>query len=276
MANVQKAHELVAKAEKKLKGNFLGNMFGGTSKYEDAVELFAKAANNYKLAKECAPRRAARDLHAGDRDESSGKLAAETFVRVAECHKELESIHEMTTAYVEAAHCYKKIDVAGARPRPPPTCDATSPPRELTRLACALAWGAAGRVRADAGAGHRAAQGQRPAQHGRQVLQGDRRNSRAARGASSERRACVHACLLARCGAWSPRSRAHARRPTRAACRTTPSASTTTRRPPTCTRSRARRGARAQRDGRATPSPAACLLACLLLLLLLLLLLRTR
>mmetsp|Transcript_1818 Transcript_1818/g.6483 ORF Transcript_1818/g.6483 Transcript_1818/m.6483 type:complete len:329 (+) Transcript_1818:424-1410(+) len=37
------------------------------------------------------------------------------------------------------------------------------------------------RVRADAGAGHRAAQGQRPAQHGRQVLQGDRRNSRAAR-----------------------------------------------------------------------------------------------
>mmetsp|Transcript_1818 Transcript_1818/g.6484 ORF Transcript_1818/g.6484 Transcript_1818/m.6484 type:complete len:293 (+) Transcript_1818:269-1147(+) len=93
MANVQKAHELVAKAEKKLKGNFLGNMFGGTSKYEDAVELFAKAANNYKLAKEW-------------------KLAAETFVRVAECHKELESIHEMTTAYVEAAHCYKKIDVA--------------------------------------------------------------------------------------------------------------------------------------------------------------------
>ena len=44
----------------------------------------------------------------------TGKLAAETFVKVADCHKSLESIHEMTTAYVEAAHCYKKIDVEGA------------------------------------------------------------------------------------------------------------------------------------------------------------------
>jgi hypothetical protein len=40
------ADELVAKAEKKLKGGLFGNMFG--SKKEDAVELLQEAANKYK------------------------------------------------------------------------------------------------------------------------------------------------------------------------------------------------------------------------------------
>ena len=40
------AEELVAKAEKKLKGGMFGNMFG--SKKEDAIELLQEAANKYK------------------------------------------------------------------------------------------------------------------------------------------------------------------------------------------------------------------------------------
>lgn len=40
------ADELVAKAEKKLKGGLFGNMFG--SKKEEAVELLQEAANKYK------------------------------------------------------------------------------------------------------------------------------------------------------------------------------------------------------------------------------------
>lgn len=40
------AAELVAKAEKKLKGGMFGNMFG--NKKEDAIELLQEAANKYK------------------------------------------------------------------------------------------------------------------------------------------------------------------------------------------------------------------------------------
>jgi hypothetical protein len=40
------ADELVAKAEKKLKGGVFGNMFG--NKKEEAIELFQEAGNKYK------------------------------------------------------------------------------------------------------------------------------------------------------------------------------------------------------------------------------------
>ena len=40
------ADELVAKAEKKLKGGLFGNVFG--NKKDDAIELFQEAANKYK------------------------------------------------------------------------------------------------------------------------------------------------------------------------------------------------------------------------------------
>ena len=43
----RKAADLVAKADKKLKPNFLGLGI----KYEDAAELLEKAGNQYKLAK---------------------------------------------------------------------------------------------------------------------------------------------------------------------------------------------------------------------------------
>lgn len=46
-----KARDMVAKAEKKLKGY---SFFGGMgAKYDDAAELLEKAANNFKLAKAC-------------------------------------------------------------------------------------------------------------------------------------------------------------------------------------------------------------------------------
>ena len=40
------ADDLVAKAEKKLKGGMFGNMFG--SKKEEAIELLTEAANKFK------------------------------------------------------------------------------------------------------------------------------------------------------------------------------------------------------------------------------------
>ncbi|KAJ4720162.1 Alpha-soluble NSF attachment protein [Melia azedarach] len=81
---IARAEEFEKKAEKKL--NSWG-IFG--SKYEDAADLFDKAANSFKLAK-------------------SWDKAGATYVKLANCHLKLESKHEAAQAYVDAAHCYKK------------------------------------------------------------------------------------------------------------------------------------------------------------------------
>ncbi|KAI3458472.1 hypothetical protein Pfo_015135 [Paulownia fortunei] len=72
------------RAEKKLGG---WAIFG--SKYEDAADLFDKAANAFKLAK-------------------SWDQAGAVYVKLANCHLKLDSKHEAANAYADAAHCYKK------------------------------------------------------------------------------------------------------------------------------------------------------------------------
>jgi len=84
---IAKAEEFEKKAEKKL--NSWG-LFG--SKYEDAADLFDKAANSFKLAK-------------------SWDKAGSTYIKLANCHLKLESKHEAAQAYVDAAHCYKKSSI---------------------------------------------------------------------------------------------------------------------------------------------------------------------
>ncbi|XP_027335023.1 alpha-soluble NSF attachment protein 2 isoform X3 [Abrus precatorius] len=81
---LSKAEDFERKAEKKLSG---WGLFG--SKYEDAADLFDKAANSFKLAK-------------------SWDRAGSTYLKLANCHLKLESKHEAAQAYVDAAHCYKK------------------------------------------------------------------------------------------------------------------------------------------------------------------------
>ncbi|KAJ4710358.1 Alpha-soluble NSF attachment protein [Melia azedarach] len=87
---IARAEEFEKKAEKKL--NSWG-IFG--SKYEDASDLFDKAANSFKLAK-------------------SWDKAGSTYVKLANCHLKLESKHEAAQAYVDAAHCYKKTSTKEA------------------------------------------------------------------------------------------------------------------------------------------------------------------
>ncbi|KAG2723996.1 hypothetical protein I3843_02G173800 [Carya illinoinensis] len=84
---IARAEEFEKKAEKKLNG---WGLFG--SKYEDAADLFDKAANSFKLAK-------------------SWDKAGSTYVKLATCHLKLESKHEAAQAYVDSAHCYKKTSV---------------------------------------------------------------------------------------------------------------------------------------------------------------------
>ena len=79
-----KGEDFEKKAEKKLSS---WGLFG--SKYEDAADLFDKAANCFKLAK-------------------SWDKAGQVYVKLANCHLKSESKHEAAQAYVEAAHAYKK------------------------------------------------------------------------------------------------------------------------------------------------------------------------
>ncbi|KAE8691609.1 Alpha-soluble NSF attachment protein [Hibiscus syriacus] len=85
-----KGEEFVKKAEKKLKS---WGLFG--SKYEDAADLFDKAANCFKLAK-------------------SWDKAGSTYVKLVNCHLKSESKHEAAQAYVSAAQCYKKTSTKEA------------------------------------------------------------------------------------------------------------------------------------------------------------------
>ncbi|KAM0946710.1 putative NSF attachment protein [Dioscorea sansibarensis] len=85
-----RGEEFEKKAEKKLTG---WGFFG--SKFEDAADLFDKAANCFKLAK-------------------NWERAASSYKKLANCHLKLESKHEAASAYVDAANCYKKISAQDA------------------------------------------------------------------------------------------------------------------------------------------------------------------
>ncbi|CAH1446693.1 unnamed protein product [Lactuca virosa] len=83
---ISKGLEFEKKADKKLSG---WGLFG--SKYEDAGDLFEKAANCYKLAK-------------------SWDQAGAVYVKLAQCYLKSESKHEAANAYADAGHAYKKTN----------------------------------------------------------------------------------------------------------------------------------------------------------------------
>ncbi|CAN1825847.1 Alpha-soluble NSF attachment protein [Linum perenne] len=87
---IARAEDFEKKADKKLTG---WGLFG--SKFEDASDLYDKAANSYKLAK-------------------SWDKAGATYAKLASCHLKLDSKHEAAQAYVDAAHCYKKTSTSEA------------------------------------------------------------------------------------------------------------------------------------------------------------------
>jgi alpha-soluble NSF attachment protein len=101
----------IEKGEKKLKG-----WFGGSGKYEEAAEMFEKAANLYKMSKQCK-----------EKGNSfffffdffffffqKGDEAGEAYRRVADCQKNAKSNHEAASSLVNAATCFKKSNVKSA------------------------------------------------------------------------------------------------------------------------------------------------------------------
>ncbi|XP_013186310.1 alpha-soluble NSF attachment protein [Amyelois transitella] len=91
--NEQKAMQLMAEAEKKLNSSktFLGSLFGGSSKVEDAVDCYLRAGNLFKMAKKWAQ-------------------AGQAFCNAANLHLKAGVRHEAATNFVDGANCYKKCD----------------------------------------------------------------------------------------------------------------------------------------------------------------------
>lgn len=91
--NEEKGNEMMEKGEQRLKK---WSLFGSnTTKYEEAAEIFEKAGNFYKLAK-------------------NGTLAAKAFTKAADCHIQAGSKFEATTNFVNAANAIRKENVSEA------------------------------------------------------------------------------------------------------------------------------------------------------------------
>ncbi|KAI5644773.1 soluble NSF attachment protein, SNAP domain-containing protein [Phthorimaea operculella] len=91
--NEQRAMQLMAEAEKKLSSSktFLGSLFGGSSKVEEAVDCYLRAANLFKMAKKWPQ-------------------AGQAFCSAAQLHLKAGVRHDAATNFVDASNCYKKCD----------------------------------------------------------------------------------------------------------------------------------------------------------------------
>uniref|UniRef100_A0A7N5ZZ03 N-ethylmaleimide-sensitive factor attachment protein, alpha b n=1 Tax=Anabas testudineus TaxID=64144 RepID=A0A7N5ZZ03_ANATE len=89
----KEAMALMAEAEKKLKSSqsFFGSLFGGSSKLEEACDMYVRAANMYKMAKNwCA--------------------AGNAFSQAAHLHLQMQSKHDAATNFIDAGNAFKKAD----------------------------------------------------------------------------------------------------------------------------------------------------------------------
>ncbi|KAM3603369.1 uncharacterized protein V6R79_020878 [Siganus canaliculatus] len=90
----KEAIQLMADADKKVKssGSFLGGMFGGGHhKVEEACEMYCRAANMFKMAK-------------------NWSAAGNAFCKAARLHMQLQNKHDCATSFIDAGNAYKKSD----------------------------------------------------------------------------------------------------------------------------------------------------------------------
>ncbi|XP_042387542.1 alpha-soluble NSF attachment protein-like [Zingiber officinale] len=125
-----KGEDFVQKAEKKLSG---WGIFG--SKYDDAADLYEKACNCFKLAKNCTSFAFFLSIPSlpiwirmfyrifmfvqinqfSDHSSCEYSVQNQERIRNRSCqHLKLESKHEAASSYVDAANCYKKISIQDA------------------------------------------------------------------------------------------------------------------------------------------------------------------
>ncbi|XP_061432213.1 beta-soluble NSF attachment protein-like [Lethenteron reissneri] len=89
----QDGAQLMAEADKKVKGaqSFLGGLFGGPARLAEACEIYTRAANSFKMAKNW-----------------SG--AGDAFCHAARLHLQMQNKHDAAVSYVDAGNAYKKAD----------------------------------------------------------------------------------------------------------------------------------------------------------------------
>uniref|UniRef100_A0A7N6AZ18 N-ethylmaleimide-sensitive factor attachment protein, beta b n=1 Tax=Anabas testudineus TaxID=64144 RepID=A0A7N6AZ18_ANATE len=90
----KEAIQLMADADKKVKssGSFLGGMFGGGHhKVEEACEMYCRAANMFKMAK-------------------NWSAAGNAFCKTARLQMQLQNKHDCATSFIDAGNAYKKSD----------------------------------------------------------------------------------------------------------------------------------------------------------------------
>ncbi|XP_031562782.1 alpha-soluble NSF attachment protein-like [Actinia tenebrosa] len=98
MSNEDKGVALILEAEKKVKSSqgFFGGLFGSASKLEDAADLYVRAANMFKMAK-------------------NWSAAGTAFLDAAKIQLlNLQNKHEAAQHYVDAATCFRKSDAEEA------------------------------------------------------------------------------------------------------------------------------------------------------------------
>ncbi|KAK1330017.1 hypothetical protein QTO34_010201 [Cnephaeus nilssonii] len=84
---------LLAEADRKVKNSqsFFSGLFGGSSKTEEACEIYARAANMFKMAK-------------------NWSAAGNAFCQAAQLHLQLQNKHDAATCFVDAGNAFKKAD----------------------------------------------------------------------------------------------------------------------------------------------------------------------
>ncbi|XP_072490718.1 beta-soluble NSF attachment protein isoform X2 [Notamacropus eugenii] len=89
----REAVQLMAEAEKRVKSShsFLRGLFGGNTRIEEACEMYTRAANMFKMAK-------------------NWSAAGNAFCQAAKLHMQLQSKHDSATSFVDAGNAYKKAD----------------------------------------------------------------------------------------------------------------------------------------------------------------------
>lgn len=93
--SAEKGADLIAQAEKKLKSSSFFGLFTGANKTEEAMELYSKAAAQFKICKQWDD-------------------AGDAYIKVAELAEKSKEEHEALMNYVNAAKAYKNGDTKEA------------------------------------------------------------------------------------------------------------------------------------------------------------------
>ncbi|XP_014841132.1 PREDICTED: alpha-soluble NSF attachment protein isoform X1 [Poecilia mexicana] len=116
----KEAAALMAEAEKKLKSSqsFFGSLFGGSSKLEEACDMYVRAANMYKMAKNWCGKKAdlASTLFSSVfiitvlTPNLLLSAAGNAFSKAAHLHLQMQSKHDAATNLIDAGNAFKKAD----------------------------------------------------------------------------------------------------------------------------------------------------------------------